>query len=108
MRAVTIPVSAKTGVGGFVFPGDHVDLVLTQSVSGEGEPLRTAETVLRNLRVLATDQTTDNDVVDGKTVVRAFSTVTHEVTPSIAERSEERRVGKECFRKIRSRWSPSN
>ena len=30
MRAVTIPVSAKTGVGGFVFPGDHVDLVLTQ------------------------------------------------------------------------------
>ncbi|WP_067732904.1 Flp pilus assembly protein CpaB [Novosphingobium naphthalenivorans] len=86
MRAVTIPVSAKTGVGGFVFPGDHVDLVLTQSISGEGEPLRTAETVLRNLRVLATDQTTDNDVVDGKTVVRAFSTVTLEVTPRIAEK----------------------
>lgn len=86
MRAVTIPVSAKTGVGGFVFPGDHVDLVLTQSVAGEGEPLRTAETVLRNLRVLATDQTTDNDVVDGKTVVRAFSTVTLEVTPRIAEK----------------------
>jgi tight adherence protein C len=34
MRAVTIPVSQKTGVGGFVFPGDHVDLVLTQSVRG--------------------------------------------------------------------------
>ncbi len=32
MRAVTIPVSAKTGVGGFVFPGDRVDLVLTQTV----------------------------------------------------------------------------
>ncbi|MCJ2177220.1 Flp pilus assembly protein CpaB [Novosphingobium album (ex Hu et al. 2023)] len=86
MRAVTIPVSAKTGVGGFVFPGDHVDLVLTQSISGDGEPLRTAETVLRNLRVLATDHTTDNDVVDGKTVVRAFSTVTLEVTPRIAEK----------------------
>ena len=48
MRAVTIPVSAKTGVGGFVFPGDHVDLVLTQQVKGEGEPLRTAETILRS------------------------------------------------------------
>ncbi|MGE4305034.1 MAG: Flp pilus assembly protein CpaB [Novosphingobium sp.] len=86
MRAVTIPVSAKTGVGGFVFPGDHVDLVLTQQVKGEGEPLRTAETILRNMRVLATDQATDNDVVDGKTVVRAFRTVTLEVTPRIAEK----------------------
>ena len=26
MRAVTVPVSAKTGVAGFVFPGDRVDL----------------------------------------------------------------------------------
>lgn len=86
MRAITIPVSAKTGVGGFVFPGDHVDLVLTQQVKGEGEPLRTAETILRNLRVLATDQATDNEVVEGKTVVRAFSTVTLEVTPRIAEK----------------------
>ncbi|AIT81335.1 Flp pilus assembly protein CpaB [Novosphingobium pentaromativorans] len=86
MRAVTIPVSAKTGVGGFVFPGDRVDLVLTQQVKGEGDPLRTSETILRNLRVLATDQTTDNEVVDGKTVVKAFRTVTIEVTPRIAEK----------------------
>jgi Flp pilus assembly protein CpaB len=34
MRAVTIPVSARTGVAGFVFPGDHIDLVLTQTVKG--------------------------------------------------------------------------
>jgi len=86
MRAVTIPVSAKTGVGGFVFPGDRVDLVLTQNVKGEGDALRTAETILRNMRVLATDQTTDNEVVDGKTVVHAFRTVTLEVTPRIAEK----------------------
>ena len=36
MRAVTIPVSDNTGVAGFIFPGDHVDLMLTQSVNGEG------------------------------------------------------------------------
>ena len=30
MRAVSVPVSALTGVSGFVFPGDRVDLVLTQ------------------------------------------------------------------------------
>jgi pilus assembly protein CpaB len=87
MRAVTIPVSAKTGVAGFVFPGDRVDLVLTQSVSGDsGQPLKAAETILRNLRVLATDQSTESETVDGKTVVRAFRTVTLEVTPRIAEK----------------------
>lgn len=88
MRAVTIPVSQKTGVGGFVFPGDHVDLVLTQSVRAAGSPetLKAAETILRNVRVLATDQSTESETVDGKTVVRAFRTVTLEVTPKIAEK----------------------
>jgi pilus assembly protein CpaB len=88
MRAVTITVSAKTGVAGFVFPGDRVDLMLTQSVkgSGEGEALKVTETVLRNLRVLATDQSTESETVEGKTVVRAFRTVTIEVTPRIAEK----------------------
>ena len=88
MRAVTVPVSAKTGVAGFVFPGDRVDLVLTQTVKGdEGQDLKAAETVLRNLRVLATDQSTEQTTTeDGKTVVRAFRTVTLEVTPRIAEK----------------------
>ncbi|MFN5243807.1 MAG: Flp pilus assembly protein CpaB, partial [Novosphingobium sp.] len=89
MRAVTIPVSQKTGVAGFVFPGDHIDLVLTQSVRGEGgsgESLKAAETILRNVRVLATDQSTETEIVEGKTVVRGFSTITVEVTPKIAEK----------------------
>lgn len=88
MRAVTVPVSAKTGVAGFVFPGDRVDLVLTQTVKGNNDEagLRASETILRNLRVLATDQTTSQESVDGKTVVRAFRTVTLEVTPKIAEK----------------------
>src|SRR5688500_10328187 len=60
MRAVTVPVTAKTGVGGFIFPGDRVDMMLTQSVSGEGETLKTTETILRNLRILATDQFTES------------------------------------------------
>ncbi len=87
MRAVTVPVSAKTGVAGFVFPGDRVDIVLTQTVSGdEGQPLKASETVLRNLRVLATDQSTTTEKVEGKTVVREFRTVTLEVTPTMAEK----------------------
>jgi pilus assembly protein CpaB len=88
MRAVTIPVSAMTGVAGFVFPGDRVDLLLTQTVSGEDGPdLHTAETVIRNVRVLATDQSTETTTDEnGKTVVNTFRTVTLEVTPKIAEK----------------------
>ena len=87
MRAVTVPVSAQSAVAGFVFPGDHIDLILTQTVSGDGPPLRASETVLRNLRVLATDQRTDKQTDDkGKTVVTAYSTATVEATPKIAEK----------------------
>jgi len=87
MRAVTIPVSAKTAVAGFIFPGDRVDLLLTQTVGGMGEkPFSATETVLRNLRILATDQRTDAKEVDGKTVVTKTSLVTIEATPRIAEK----------------------
>ncbi len=89
MRAVTVAVSAQSSVAGFVFPGDRVDLVLTQEVvgGGEGPTLKAAETIVRNLRVLATDQRTDKTVDEqGKTVVAQFSNVTLEATPKIAEK----------------------
>lgn len=88
MRAVTVPVSAQSGVAGFVFPGDRIDLVLTQVVEGggDGPALKTSETIVRNIRVLATDQRTDSTTEDGKTEVRTFSTVTLEATPRIAEK----------------------
>ncbi|MCY7271627.1 MAG: Flp pilus assembly protein CpaB [Sphingomonas bacterium] len=88
MRAVTVPVSATSGVAGFIFPGDRVDVVLTQEVSGggEGPPLRVSETIFRNMRVLATDQRIDSKNEEGKTVPRLFSNVTLETTPRIAEK----------------------
>ena len=87
MRAITVPVSSQTGVAGFIFPGDRVDMMLTQSVGGgDSGGLQVAETILRNLRVLATDQTTSQEVVDGKTTPRVSGTVTLEVTPRIAEK----------------------
>ena len=82
MRAITVPVNANTAVAGFVFPGDRVDLLMTHDAGG----LKATETILRNLRVLATDQSTSQNTVDGRTSVRAFSTVTLEVTPKIAEK----------------------
>jgi pilus assembly protein CpaB len=88
MRAVTVPVDVKSSVAGFVFPGDRVDLILTQTVpgGGDGPPLKASETVLRNVRVLATDQRTDQQHDDkGNTLVSTYSTVTVEATPKIAE-----------------------
>jgi pilus assembly protein CpaB len=89
MRAITIPINGGNGVAGFVFPGDHVDLVLSQKVAGggDGPPLNVSETIVRNLRVLATDQRTTNDVDEtGKPVVKTFAMVTVEVSPSLAEK----------------------
>jgi pilus assembly protein CpaB len=88
MRAVTVSVSATSGVAGFIFPGDRVDMVLTQAVEGggEGQSLKVSETIIRNVRVLATDQRMDVKGEDGKPVVQHFSTVTLEATPKIAEK----------------------
>ncbi len=88
MRAVTVPVNVSSGVAGFVFPGDRVDMVLTQLVpgGGDGPPLKVSETIVRNVRVLATDQRIDSKGEDGKTEVKTFSNVTMEVTPRIAEK----------------------
>jgi pilus assembly protein CpaB len=87
MRAVSISVTAQASVAGFVFPGDRVDLLLTQTVPGaDGQPLKATETIIRNLRVLATDQKTDKTTdAEGKTQVATFSNVTIEATPKIAE-----------------------
>ena len=88
MRAVTVPVNVTTGVAGFVFPGDHVDIVLSQQVAGggDGPPLKVSETIVRNVRVLATDQRYTDKDEEGKTPVRTFSNVTFEVTPKLAEK----------------------
>jgi len=88
MRAVTVAVSATSGVAGFVFPGDRVDLVLTQEVEGggDGAPLRASETIIRNIRVLAVDQRINPTDEEGNQVAQTVSTVTFEATPKIAEK----------------------
>ena len=82
MRATTVSLSDTSGVGGFLFPGDRVDVILTQEVTGEGAALRTSETIVRNLRVLAIDQRTDDTTTEAK----IGRTATLEVTPKLAEK----------------------
>jgi pilus assembly protein CpaB len=56
MKAVTIRVNDVEGVGGFVLPGDRVDVVLTRQLD---KGSATTEVVLQNTRVLAVDQSAD-------------------------------------------------
>lgn len=77
LRAITVRVDDVVGVAGFLLPGNHVDVVATRMVNQHAE----TNTVLRNLTVLAVDQTASQDK-NAPVVVRA---VTLEVTPKQAE-----------------------
>ncbi|GAB4514378.1 MAG: Flp pilus assembly protein CpaB [Roseibium sp.] len=53
-RAIAVSVEAETSAGGFILPGDKVDLILTR----KSDTGALSETILENIRVLAIDQTT--------------------------------------------------
>ncbi|EJL27995.1 Flp pilus assembly protein CpaB [Caulobacter sp. AP07] len=87
-RAMAVPVTSETAVGGFVLPGDRVDVLQTHEGpsggEGEGAAAKTvvADTILQNVRVLALDQSTTAEK-DAKTIVAATATL--EVGPIEAE-----------------------
>lgn len=83
-RAITVGVNTTSGIAGFIFPGDSIDLILSHSVGREGDNgrvRRASETVLAGVRVLAIDQST-NDQVE---TADPAKNVTLEVTPKQAE-----------------------
>ncbi len=64
MRAVSIAVTATTGAAGFIAPGDRVDLIVTHRIKtgrGEsgGDDTVVSETFVRDVRVVAVDQSLD-------------------------------------------------
>jgi pilus assembly protein CpaB len=93
MRAISVPVTVTSGIAGFVFPGDQVDLIVTYSIQdrpvpgqapGTTGPLlehKISETVLRDVRVIAIDQKLDSK--PGEATVA--KTATFEVTPKESE-----------------------
>ena len=58
MRAVSIPVTAVTGVSGFVRPGDIVDVLLTRQIPGDGASAddQMVDIIMEGVQVLAIDQ----------------------------------------------------
>lgn len=85
MRAMAVPVSVETAAGGFILPGDRVDVLLSRSLGAgqnNGPAQFASETVMRNIRVLAVDQTS-TPVAGANAVVGAVATI--EVSPADAE-----------------------
>ena len=82
-RAISIKVDAESGVSGLVWPGDYVDVVLTQVID-KADPAQgtLSETVLHNVRIVAIDQ----EIVQGgsannATAGKVAKTVSLEVAP---------------------------
>lgn len=88
MRAVSVPVTATSGISGFVFPGDRVDILITHQLQAGGgdskdkdSDHKAAETVLHDVRVIGVDQKLDSK--NGEALVA--HTATLEVTPKQSE-----------------------
>lgn len=98
MRAMAIEVSAETMVGGFIGPGDFVDIILTykENISPDEENPKVlnyielnlekyaTETILQNVKILAVDQSTTRPEKDKK--AKVAKTVSVAVGPKDAER----------------------
>lgn len=83
MQAVAVRSSDVAGVGGFILPGDRVDVMLTRSIPQANEERVNSVTQIlaENVRVLGIDQV-DSEETDKPAVARA---VTLEVTPEQAQ-----------------------
>jgi len=86
MRAVSTEISPETGVGGFVLPNDHVDVILTrrdkEAEKAAGVEVHSSEIILSNIRVLAIDQTVE-EKAGQRVVVGKIATL--ELTPRQVE-----------------------
>ena len=88
MRAVSVPLTPTSSNSGLIFPGDRVDLILTQSLvesESEGSVRRVSETVLSDIRIIAMGAETGDDPQEGDANEKA-KTATLEVTPAQAEK----------------------
>ena len=90
MRAISVGVDVVTGTAGLIWPGDQVDLILTQELPAGDVPLArrvVGETLLADVRVIAVDQQFTQGATAADAVPnRIARTITLEVTPEQAER----------------------
>lgn len=82
MRAISVRISPESGAGGFILPGDRVDVILTRKIDSPTDTTGTqvSEPVLNNVRVLAIDQTFREN--EGGEQVAVGKTATLELSPA--------------------------
>ncbi|CAM3226269.1 Flp pilus assembly protein CpaB [Asticcacaulis taihuensis] len=81
MRAISVKSSDVAGVGGFVLPGDRVDILITRSIGSNNDTSSITQVLAENALVLGVDQTSDQET-DKPVVAKA---VTVEVSPDQAQ-----------------------
>ncbi len=83
MRAIAVRVSASNTAGGFILPGDRVDVVQTIAQdNGDAGSSNVSRTILSNVKVMAIDQTVSEQ--EGEAVV-VGKTATLELDPAQVE-----------------------
>jgi pilus assembly protein CpaB len=82
-RAIATQISADTSAGGFILPNDYVDVIMTRRAENGSATGFITETILKNIKVLAIDQTIQEDE-EGKKV-KVGETATLELTPQQSE-----------------------
>ena len=83
MRAFAVRIDQTSGVGGFILPGDTVDVVLVRNLNSEARtPKMVSDVVVQNVKVLGVDQ--NADATSEKTKVAKTATI--EVTVRDAQR----------------------
>ena len=87
MRAVSLPINATSSNSGLIFPGDRVDLILTQTLeAADGtSSRRVSETVLRDIRIIAMGVEISDEPSEETNHEKA-KTATFEVDPRDAEK----------------------
>ena len=92
MRAISIPISEITGAGGFILPGDFVDILLTRQITIEdideetgnvrrSTSLNQTDTIMKTVRVLAIDQ----QLNETESAASVGNSATLELNPEQAE-----------------------
>ena len=74
MRAMAVPINAETAAGGFILPGDRVDVLQARASSDGNSKSFMTEVLMRNVRVLAIDQNIE-PAKDSKTIVGGVATL---------------------------------
>jgi pilus assembly protein CpaB len=99
MRAISTRIKEETGVGRLILPNDHVDVILTVRSRRNSVDQVIAQTLFRNIRVLAIGQ--QIEAKDGKKLAEG-NTATLELTPAQAEEMAQANAQGEISLSLRS------